>query len=104
MMARSIGAAPRHRGSRYFYTRTHATKEKAVHYWKEGDILIGKITPKGESEHPPEEKLLRAIFGEKAGDVRDASLTCPPGIDGTIRHRFINTVTSGRSASPAATR
>ncbi|MBZ5648085.1 MAG: DNA-directed RNA polymerase subunit beta [Acidobacteriia bacterium] len=51
---------------------------------KAGDILVGKVTPKGETQLTPEEKLLRAIFGEKAGDVRDASLTCPPGIEGTI--------------------
>src|SRR6202011_760863 len=51
---------------------------------KPGDILVGKITPKGETELSPEEKLLRAIFGEKAGDVRDASLICPPGIEGII--------------------
>ena len=53
-------------------------------YIKPGDILIGKVTPKGETQLTPEEKLLRAIFGEKAGDVRDASLLCPPGIDGII--------------------
>src|ERR1700730_10584517 len=47
---------------------------------KQGDILVGKVTPKGETQLTPEEKLLRAIFGEKAGDVRDASLYCPPGI------------------------
>src|SRR5574338_211906 len=51
---------------------------------KPGDILVGKVTPKGETQLTPEEKLLRAIFGEKAGDVRDASLYCPPGIKGTI--------------------
>ncbi|MFQ5720080.1 MAG: DNA-directed RNA polymerase subunit beta, partial [Acidobacteriota bacterium] len=51
---------------------------------KPGDILVGKITPKGETQLTPEEKLLRAIFGEKSGDVRDASLTTPPGIEGTI--------------------
>src|SRR5438876_520446 len=51
---------------------------------KPGDILVGKVTPKGETTLTPEEKLLRAIFGEKAGDVRDASLKCPPGIEGTI--------------------
>src|SRR5881398_1283821 len=51
---------------------------------KQGDILVGKVTPKGETQLTPEEKLLRAIFGEKAGDVRDASLYCPPGIEGTI--------------------
>jgi DNA-directed RNA polymerase subunit beta len=51
---------------------------------KASDILVGKVTPKGETQLTPEEKLLRAIFGEKAGDVRDASLTCPPGIEGTV--------------------
>jgi DNA-directed RNA polymerase subunit beta len=49
-----------------------------------GDILVGRITPKGETQLSPEEKLLRAIFGEKAGDVRDSSLRVPPGIEGTI--------------------
>jgi DNA-directed RNA polymerase subunit beta len=49
-----------------------------------GDILVGKVTPKSETELSPEEKLLRAIFGEKAGDVRDASLTVPPGIEGIV--------------------
>ncbi len=51
---------------------------------KPGDILVGKITPKSETELSPEEKLLRAIFGEKAGDVRDASLTVPPGVEGIV--------------------
>jgi len=51
---------------------------------KASDILVGKITPKGETQLTPEEKLLRAIFGEKAGDVRDTSLTVPPGIEGTV--------------------
>jgi len=51
---------------------------------KEGDILIGKITPKGETDPSPEEKLLRAIFGDKAGDVKDASLKVPPSIRGVI--------------------
>ncbi|MBK6390495.1 MAG: DNA-directed RNA polymerase subunit beta [Saprospiraceae bacterium] len=50
----------------------------------EGDILIGKITPKGESDPTPEEKLLRAIFGDKAGDVKDASLKAPPSIEGVV--------------------
>ena len=50
----------------------------------EGDILVGKVTPKGETQASPEEKLLRAIFGEKAGDVKDASLRVPPGISGSI--------------------
>jgi DNA-directed RNA polymerase subunit beta len=49
-----------------------------------GDILVGKVSPKSETELSPEEKLLRAIFGEKAGDVRDASLTVPPGVEGVI--------------------
>ncbi len=51
---------------------------------KTGDILVGKITPKGETQLSPEEKLLRAIFGEKAGDVRDTSLRVPPGVVGTV--------------------
>ena len=51
---------------------------------KPGDILVGKITPKGESPMTPEEKLLRAIFGEKASDVRDTSLKLPPGVQGTV--------------------
>ncbi len=51
---------------------------------KEGDILIGKITPKGETDPTPEEKLLKAIFGEKAGDVKDASLKAPPGMKGIV--------------------
>ena len=51
---------------------------------KEGDILIGKITPKGETDPTPEEKLLRAIFGDKAGDVKDASLKVPPSVEGVV--------------------
>src|ERR1700753_2828892 len=51
---------------------------------KAGDILVGKVTPKGETQLTPEEKLLRAIFGEKASDVKDTSLRVPPGMDGTI--------------------
>ena len=51
---------------------------------KPGDILVGKITPKGETQLSPEEKLLRAIFGEKAGDVRDTTLRVPPGVEGTV--------------------
>ncbi|MTI40387.1 DNA-directed RNA polymerase subunit beta [Fulvivirga lutimaris] len=51
---------------------------------KEGDILIGKITPKGESDPTPEEKLLRAIFGDKAGDVKDASMKAPPSLRGVV--------------------
>ncbi|MGQ9846777.1 MAG: DNA-directed RNA polymerase subunit beta, partial [Bacteroidales bacterium] len=53
-------------------------------YVKPGDILIGKITPKGESDPTPEEKLLRAIFGDKAGDVKDASLKVPPSMQGVV--------------------
>jgi len=51
---------------------------------KAGDILVGKVTPKGETQLSPEEKLLRAIFGEKAGDVRDTSLRVPPGVEGIV--------------------
>jgi DNA-directed RNA polymerase subunit beta len=51
---------------------------------RSGDILVGKVTPKGETELSPEERLLRAIFGEKAGDVRDESLKAPPGMDGIV--------------------
>lgn len=54
-----------------------------------GDILVGKVTPKGESELSPEERLLRAIFGEKAGDVRDASLKAPPGMEGVVIERRV---------------
>src|SRR3970282_1217357 len=48
------------------------------------DILVGKVTPKGETQLSPEEKLLRAIFGDKAGDVKDSSLRVPPGIEGIV--------------------
>ena len=51
---------------------------------KPGDTLVGKVTPKGETQLSPEEKLLRAIFGEKAGDVKDTSLRVPPGIEGVV--------------------
>jgi DNA-directed RNA polymerase subunit beta len=51
---------------------------------RQGDILVGKVTPKGEQELSPEERLLKAIFGDKAGDVRDASLKSPPGMDGIV--------------------
>ena len=51
---------------------------------KPGDIIVGKITPKGETDPTPEEKLLRAIFGDKAGDVKDASLKTPPGVQGVV--------------------
>lgn len=56
---------------------------------REGDILIGKITPKGETDPTPEEKLLRAIFGDKAGDVKDASLKAPPSTDGVVVSRML---------------
>jgi DNA-directed RNA polymerase subunit beta len=56
---------------------------------KEGDILIGKITPKGESDPTPEEKLLRAIFGDKAGDVKDASLKAPPSMKGVVIEKML---------------
>ncbi len=63
------------------------TEEGIVHIGAEvhpGDILVGKVTPKTESELSPEERLLRAIFGEKAGDVRDTSLVVPPGVEGVV--------------------
>jgi len=56
---------------------------------KAGDILVGKVTPKSEKELTPEERLLRAIFGEKAADIRDTSLTLPPGIEGVVVHAEI---------------
>ena len=65
-------------------TSTTAASSASARNVKPGDILVGKVTPKGETQLTPEEKLLRAIFGEKAGDVRDASLICPPGIEGII--------------------
>jgi DNA-directed RNA polymerase subunit beta len=54
-----------------------------------GDIMIGKITPKGESDPSPEEKLLRAIFGDKAGDVKDASLKASPSLKGVVREEVL---------------
>ncbi len=60
---------------------------------KEGDIIIGKITPKGETEPSPEEKLLRAIFGDKAGDVKDASLKAPPSTEGIVIDKKLFTKT-----------
>jgi len=53
-------------------------------YVKPGDILVGKVTPKGETQLTPEEKLLQAIFGEKSKDVKDSSLRCPPGVEGVV--------------------
>ncbi len=65
---------------------------------KPGDILIGKITPKGESDPSPEEKLLRAIFGDKAGDVKDASLKAPPSLSGVVinTHLFSRAIRKGK--------
>jgi DNA-directed RNA polymerase subunit beta len=66
---------------------SHLDEVGIVHigaYVKAGDILVGKVTPKSDSPATPEEKLLRAIFGEKAADVRDSSLRVPPGVDGTV--------------------
>ena len=68
-----------------------------------GDILVGKITPKGETQLSPEEKLLRAIFGEKAGEVRDTSLKVPPGVEGTVINARIFSrkgVVEGRAQPP----
>ena len=62
------------------------------------DILVGKITPKGETQLSPEEKLLRAIFGEKAGDVRDSSLRVPPGVQGH-RHRRQDLLAQGQEGT-----
>ncbi len=70
---------------------------------KAGDILVGKVTPKGETQLTPEEKLLRAIFGEKAGDVRDASLKVPPGHRGHDRRRQ-DLLPQGSREGPAAPR
>ena len=67
---------------------------------KAGDILVGKVTPKGETQLTPEEKLLRAIFGEKAGDVRDASLKTPPGHRGHGGRRQ-DLLAQGRREGPA---
>ena len=66
---------------------------------KEGDILIGKITPKGESDPTPEEKLLRAIFGDKAGDVKNASLKAPPSLQGVVleKHLFARAVKNAKT-------
>ncbi len=68
---------------------------------KSGDILIGKITPKGESDPTPEEKLLRAIFGDKAGDVKDASLKAPPSLKGIVidKKLFTRTIKDKRRRS-----
>ncbi len=68
---------------------------------KEGDILIGKITPKGESDPTPEEKLLRAIFGDKAGDVKNASLKAPPSMKGVVINKalFSRAIKSAKNKS-----
>ena len=71
-------ATRRSRSSTRAASRSSAPKSSA------GDILVGKVTPKGETQLTPEEKLLRAIFGEKASDVKDTSLRVPPGMDGTV--------------------
>ena len=69
---------------------------------KPGDIIIGKITPKGESDPTPEEKLLRAIFGDKAGDVKDASLKASPSLQGiVIGRRLFQRAEKSRSAKMA---
>src|SRR5690606_23369496 len=70
----------------------------------EGDSLIGKITPKGESDPSPEEKLLRAIFGDKAGDVKDASLKTPPSINGVVidKQLFARAKKMGKEEEKAA--
>lgn len=70
-----------------------------------GDILIGKITPKGESDPTPEEKLLRAIFGDKAGDVKDASLKAPPSLYGVVIDKmlFSRSIKDGKEAKKAKT-
>jgi DNA-directed RNA polymerase subunit beta len=65
-------------------TWTSAAWSASARRVKAGDILVGKITPKGETELSPEEKLLTAIFGEKAKDVKDSSLKVPPGVEGTV--------------------
>jgi len=68
---------------------------------KSDDVLVGKITPKGETQLSPEERLLRAIFGEKAGDVRDTSLRLPPGVSGTFGRTRRTRPASSATASPA---
>ena len=67
-----------------------------------GDILIGKITPKGESDPTPEEKLLRAIFGDKAGDVKDASLKANPSLSGVVIDRRLYSKAQKSRSSKAA--
>ena len=68
-------------------------------YVKPGDILVGKVTPKGEAQLTPEEKLLQAIFGEKSRDVKDSSLRCPPGVEGVVIDVQIFTRRSGEKRS-----
>ena len=65
-------------------TSTRPASSMSARKWRRATSCVGKITPKGESPMTPEEKLLRAIFGEKASDVRDTSLRVPPGVTGTI--------------------
>ena len=71
---------------------------------KPGDILVGKVTPKGETELSPEERLLRAIFGEKAADVRDTSLTVPPGTTGVVMGVQVSTSQDALAADDKQTR
>jgi len=71
---------------------------------KPGDILVGKVTPKGETELSPEERLLRAIFGEKAADVRDTSLTVPPGTTGVVMGVQVSTSSQADAADEKKTR
>ncbi len=69
-------------------------------YVKPGDILVGKVTPRGEQHLTPEEKLLQAIFGEKAKNVKDTSLRCPPGVEGIVIDVQVFTRKSGSKSSP----
>ena len=71
---------------------------------KPGDILVGKVTPKGETELSPEERLLRAIFGEKAADVRDTSLTVPPGTTGVVMDVQVSTSAPAEAADEKRTK
>ncbi len=71
-------------------------------YVKPGDILVGKVTPKGETQLTPEEKLLQAIFGEKSKDVKDSSLRCPPGVEGVVIDVQIFTRRTGERRSMLA--
>ena len=91
-VARDTKLGPRRTSRRIFRTsvtrRWRSSTSRGIAFIgaevKAGDILVGKVTPKGETQLTPEEKLLRAIFGEKASDVKDTSLRVPPGMDGTV--------------------